>query len=113
MIGSPCTARPPPSPPPPAAGAGAAGAASVARSAVRGESAAQQSPGPRTIEKGRPAMPDTYRMSENPGGGATSDRDPAPVLPPCTKAVRVSGSYAEPGQFVTVDAPMAPRIGPL
>ena len=47
---------------------------------ARGESAAQQSPGPRTSVNGRPAMPETYLMSEKFGGGGTSDPDVMPTL---------------------------------
>src|SRR5712692_2751820 len=103
-IGSPCTFRPPP---PvagglaavPAGGVGAAGA--VGRG---GASAAQQSPGPNTSRNSCPAPLETYRMSENPGGGATSDRVPG-VLPAGAKTICSSGSAAEPGQFVAVPAP--------
>src|SRR5436189_103469 len=39
---------------------------------ARGESAAQQSPGPNTSTNGWPATPRTYLMSENPAGGVAS-----------------------------------------
>src|SRR4029453_538398 len=51
-------------------------------------------------------------MSEKPAGGATRERALAPMLPPWANTVWVSGSYAEPGQLVAVDAAMAP-IRPL
>src|SRR5258705_4553140 len=84
-IGSPCTVNPPP----PVAGglagapAAAVGAAGAAGAVGRGgASAAQQSPGPRTSRNSCPPRPDTYLMSEKPGGGATSDRADG-VLPAC------------------------------
>jgi len=51
-------------------------------------------------------------MSENPFGGATSDRAPTAMLPACANTVCVSGSAAEPGQLVAVDATIAPYSGP-
>ncbi len=48
-------------------------------------------------------------MSENPGGGSTSDRADG-VLPACAYTTCVSGSAAEPGQLVAVPAPTAPRM---
>src|SRR5437016_5241733 len=50
-------------------------------------------------------------MSEKVEGGATSDRA-ATRLDACANTVCVSGSYAEPGQFVAVPAPIAPS-GPF
>src|SRR5437899_11272432 len=81
-IGNPCTTSPPPPvaggfAAAPAAGVGAAG--SVGRG---GASAAQQSPGPSTSRNSCPPRPETYLMSEKPGGGATSDRADG-VLPAC------------------------------
>src|SRR6266850_5899820 len=83
-IGSPCTVKPPPpvaggfagaACPEPVEGAAAVGAAGAAGAVGRGgASAAQQSPGPRTSRNSCPPRPDTYLMSEKPGGGATSDR---------------------------------------
>src|SRR5262245_50085415 len=67
---------------------------------ARGESAAQQSPGPMTSMNGRPATPDTYLMSEKPCGGVTSDVDVMPTLFALAKIVWSSGSYATPGQLV-------------
>ena len=64
----------------------------------RPASAAQQSPGPRTTRNGCPATPETYWISENPGGGATRDFDDI-VLPACAKTVCSSGSSADPGQL--------------
>src|SRR5579871_313971 len=113
-IGSPCTVRPAPAPPPggvAAAGAGAVARASCARCAVRGESAAQQSPGPSTSRNGSPAMPDTYLMSENPGGGSTTVRMPG-MLRASANARCSSGSYPPPGQFVAVPTVIAPYSGP-
>src|SRR5258705_6249370 len=112
MIGSPWTFRPPPSVAGAAAAAAAGGAvavalASSARSAVRGASAAQQSPGPSTSRNGWPSTPDTYRMSEKPGGGATSDRTPG-MLPAGANTMWFSGSYPTHGQFVAVTTVMAP-----
>src|SRR5438445_9652162 len=83
--------------------------ASRARSAVRGASAAQQSPGPSTSRNGCPATPETYRMSENPAGGATSDLEPG-VLPAGAKTMCSSGSYPPPGQFVAVPPTIAPMM---
>src|SRR5437588_9641691 len=51
-------------------------------------------------------------MSENPFGGATSDRAPTPMLPAWAKTTWVSGSAADPGQLVAVDATIAPYSGP-
>ena len=48
-------------------------------------------------------------MSENPCGGATSERVDG-MLPACANTTCISGSAAEPGQFVAVPAPTAPRI---
>src|SRR6185503_1782714 len=92
-IDMPSTVSPPAAaaPPRPAAGGGG-GAATAAPPAAapatdvaarcasncacaRGESAAQQSPGPSTSRNCWPAMPDTYLMSENPAGGSTSVPD--------------------------------------
>src|SRR5712692_3572720 len=77
-------------PPPPSSGGGGAAASpagdcapiAMGKSArvLCSESAAQQSPGPQTSTVGRPATPVMYRRSENPAGGAMSDRTPA-VLP--------------------------------
>src|SRR2546428_13911442 len=83
--------------------------ASRARSAVRGASAAQQSPGPSTSRNGCPATPETYRMSENPAGGATIDLDPG-VFPAGAKTMCSSGSYPPPGQFVAVPPKIAPMM---
>src|SRR3954447_3331259 len=98
----PSISRPPPAPPPTvgalaAAAACAGGAAAAARCApagatARGESAAQQSPGPMTSVNGRPASPDTYLMSEKFGGGGTSDPEVMPTLLALANAVCVSGS---------------------
>src|SRR5205809_7950301 len=85
--------------------------ASRARSAGRGESAAQQSPGPSTSRNGWPPTPETYRISENPAGGATIDREPG-VFPAGAKTMCSSGSYPPPGQFVAVPPTIAP-ISPL
>src|SRR5438552_5908963 len=104
-IGSPCTVRPALGP----SAASLAGAASGCCCCGRcGASAAQQSPGPITSRNSCPASPDTYPMSENPFGGATSDRAPTAMLPACANTVCVSGSAADPGQLVAVDATMAP-----
>src|SRR5437016_14555588 len=46
-------------------------------------------------------------MSENAAGGATSDRA-ATRFDACANTVCVSGSAADPGQFVAVPAPIAP-----
>src|SRR6267378_4186868 len=83
-IGIPWIFRPPP--PSSAGGGGVAGAppAGALFPGTRGrsarvlypESAAQQSPGPQTSTMGRPATPVMYRISENPGGVATSDLTP-------------------------------------
>src|SRR3989442_9382241 len=48
-------------------------------------------------------------MSENVWGGATSDLA-LTTFPACAKTVWVSGSYADPGQFVAVPAPIAPSM---
>src|SRR5260221_13513220 len=48
-------------------------------------------------------------MSENPGGGCTTDLDPT-LCAPCAYTTCNSGSPEEPGQFVAVPAPTAPRI---
>src|SRR5690349_24643099 len=105
-IGRPWTARPRAAP----ACAGALAAVGAAGAVGRGgASAAQQSPGPSTSRNSWPPMPETYRISENPGGGATSERADG-VFPACAKTVCSSGSYAEPGQLVAVPAPIAPRM---
>src|SRR3954451_5849742 len=46
-------------------------------------------------------------MSENPCGGATSERDVG-ALPACAYTTCCSGSAADPGQLVAVPAPTAP-----
>src|SRR5437016_5979184 len=56
------------------------------------ESAEQQSPGPQTSTNGRPSMPVTYRRSDTPGGGSTSDRTEKPRLAAGAYATCVSGS---------------------
>src|SRR5437879_10398421 len=73
------------------------------------ESAAQQSPGPQTSTMGRPAVPEMYRMSENPGGLAMSDLTPG-VLPAGAYTMCVSGSKPPPGQFVAVPTVIAPSM---
>jgi len=111
MIGSPSTVSPP-------AGrldgvlsrAGAAGvaAAGAACAIARGESAAQQSPGPNTSTKGWPLTPRTYRISENPSGGVTSEWELMPAFEAGANATCVSGSYPPPGQLVP--PPRLPRL---
>src|SRR5829696_5645293 len=109
MIGRPCTVSPP-------AGSfavpatvseaivadGSTGAPGplAACAAARGESAAQQSPGPNTSTNGWPATPRTYLMSENPGGGGTRECVLMPEFEAGANATCVSGSYPPPGQFV-------------
>src|SRR2546428_9548532 len=110
-------------PPPPSSGGGpaatspagecaraVAGAPGVAGRSARvryPESAAQQSPGPQTSTMGRPATPVMYRISENPGGVATSDLTPG-VFPAGAYRMCVSGSKPPPGQFVAVPTVIAP-----
>src|SRR5262249_26480012 len=107
-IGNPWTFSPPPA----RTGGGApGGGGSFSGRWVLPASAAQQSPGPRTTEKAWPPIPSTYRLSENFGGGAVNDLAPG-VFPAWAKIVCVSGSYAEPGQFVAVPGPIT-AIGPL
>src|SRR5262245_61926654 len=98
-IGRPCTLSPMADVAPAAALPAAAGA-----DGRGGASAAQQSPGPSTSRNSCPPMPETYRISEKPFGGSTSDRADG-VLPACAKTTCSSGSYAEPGQFVAVPEP--------
>src|SRR2546425_11400299 len=57
------------------------------------------------------ALPEIYRMSEKPAGGATSPIDPmAPVE--YTYATCVSGSYEPPFQFVPASARVSSASGP-
>src|SRR5436190_17753939 len=105
----PSTVSPPPAPAPPRPAAGGGGAAvaeppaavpatdDAARCAsncacARGESAAQQSPGPSTSRNCCPAVPETYLMSEKLAGGATSDPDVMPTLFAFAITLCVSGS---------------------
>src|SRR5687768_9079577 len=101
MIGSPCTVSPPAgSLDVPATvsaamaveGRTGAPAPLAACAMARGESAAQQSPGPNTSTNGWPATPRTYLMSENPGGGVTSECVLIPAFDAGANATRVSGS---------------------
>src|SRR3989442_2448660 len=104
-------------PPPPSSAGGAAGgppagglAPGVGGRSARvrcPESAAQQSPGPQTSTMGRPATPVMYRISENPGGVATSDLTPG-VFPAGAYRMCVSGSKPPPGQFVAVPSVITP-----
>ena len=51
-------------------------------------------------------------MSENPGGGSTSERVPG-MLPAGMNAMWLSGSYPPPGQLVAVPTVIDPYSGPL
>ncbi len=75
-------------------GGGAASRAVVGAGsgAICGASAAEPKPGPSDATKGVPATPITYRISENPAGGATSEVAVMPAFAACAKAVWVSGS---------------------
>src|SRR5262249_10565163 len=85
----------------PPAAAAAAGVGAWGSAPPRGgESAALPKPGPSRSTNGCPAVPATYLMSENPGGGSTRPIGATPAFAACANTVCSSGSYDAPGQFV-------------
>src|SRR5437763_3723971 len=78
----------------------ATGAAGVAGAGACA-SAPASSPGPRVARTGRPAVPITYRTSENSGpGDGTSPSGSRHAWHADAYTMCVSGSYEAPGQFV-------------